>query len=138
MANTLDFDRYWAERQAQQGAEGGASPLSMTVLGKDYPLPPTLPAALALAYFRPVPEGQERASRSTREIIAAGESIFGRAALDEWALAGWQMDRVLVVVLTAERLILGETPDDLMEGLAGDAEGKKLSAGSTSSETGSA
>jgi hypothetical protein len=136
MSNTLDFDRYWAEQRAQQGEAGGEPPLSMTLLGKTYPLPPSLPAALALAYFRAAPES-DRVTHGMREIIAAGESIFGRTAMDEWALAGWQMDKIVTAILTAERLILGEAPDDIMEGLGAEEEGKKLSAGSISSETGS-
>jgi hypothetical protein len=127
--STLDFDRFIRELEAKAGKPAPAEPLKMVVLGKEYVLPAVVPAITVLSFWR----GEE--GRTNGDICAAGDVIFGREALDEWARAGWPKNYIVEAVLTAERLIYGESPERIMLSLSLPVEEEKK--GSSSESTSS-
>lgn len=114
MADTLDFDRFWGEMQG----EATSPALRIRVDGQEYELPPSLPAVSVLAHMR----GE---ARSNKDVIAAGDALFGRGVMDGWARRGMGFDQMRAVVFAAERLVMGESPEEIL-GSAGseESEGK--------------
>lgn len=114
--NCLDFDRFMAEFRGPDAAEDEAeeSPLSIRVLGKDYPLPRELPATFMLAQLR----RQRRdggAARTTEEYVALLDALFGPGTVDKWASEGLKLEDIVLVAVAAEQLINGEAPASLYE-----------------------
>jgi hypothetical protein len=106
----LDFDRFLREQETGGKSPASATPIKMKVMGEEYTLPPAPPAITVLASWR-----EEK--RTVKDVFAAGDAIFGKEALTQWARAGWSVDRIVEAVQVAERLILGESPEDIMLGL---------------------
>jgi hypothetical protein len=125
MSNTLDFDRFWAELNTD---DAPSNPLSITVGGQGYNLPSTLPAILVLARMRDE-------DRTIADLFKAGDAIFTRDTLNKWSAAGMSVNQIVTIIIAAERLILGETPDEVMESASErgtEKKGRKARKGSTS------
>lgn len=122
MADFFDFDEFFREWQASHPDDDAPQPLpkSIRVGGVEYPLPATLPALTVLQAMR--------ATRTTRDVLESGVSLFGQDTLERWGRAGRTVEEIVSIVSTAESLIRGVPGERLMEiarGEDGDESGEK-------------
>lgn len=75
MSQVIDFDAWREERKAAANGEG-AGP-TIKVGGKEYRLPPTIPAAVALDVVRFKRAKGDDATVPANMLINIGESLFG-------------------------------------------------------------
>lgn len=105
MSNVIDFDAFRAEQQEE--------PKVFKIGGENYPLPPSLPAALAVDIIRLKATLGEGADVPLEVLDNFGRSIFGeeiwRVVLDKHRLTVAEIPHVLEMVIAEYN---GEDGDD--------------------------
>jgi hypothetical protein len=99
----IDFDAWRAERVAAESSK--AEPVKVKVGGKEYPLPPTLPATVALDVIRYRRAKGDDATVPATMLMNIGESLFGteafRKILDENGLDVDGMGQLIMMAFKA-------------------------------------
>jgi hypothetical protein len=106
----LDFERFWAELHADE-IEAEIAPAiapTITVAEQTYTLPATVPSILMLATLR-------GGDRTPQDFLAAARQMFGQDELERWAMYGMSVTAICTVVIAAERLIGGESPEEILD-----------------------
>jgi hypothetical protein len=108
--STFDFEEFWREWQANDpdSSTTESSPKRITIDGREYALPDTLPAIVVLRRMR-------QGRRSLEQIFEAGDALYGEGIVEEWARAGMDVEKIVAAISAAEALVSGTPPEELYQ-----------------------
>lgn len=102
MGKVLNFDQFLSEKQKET--------IAVTVYGKEYLVPMTIPASVPIMMARA--EESLDGKQSTRMIMKAADVMFGTAAIDEMCDKGMSASDLATLVQQIFKQINGGGDDD--------------------------